>query len=137
LSIFRTNNTTLVPQPQASESAPRRGGVESLTNTNWLDRNKEKNSITLPEIGNNFEESLALVLSVAVQVNKLLASKMNLTTLEVMAQKELCQESISVLGRQMELAQDFSDQRSQWVTLSPLKFERLRSSKPINAPEVQ
>jgi hypothetical protein len=53
LRISRPNNTTLVPQPQASESAPRRGGVESLTNTNWLDRNKENNSITLPEIGNN------------------------------------------------------------------------------------
>jgi hypothetical protein len=33
---------------------------------------------------------------------------------------------ISVLGRQMDLAQDFSDQRSQWETLSALKFKRSR-----------
>ena len=43
--------STLVPQ--ASDSVPRRKEIESLTNTNWLDRNKENDSITLPEIGNN------------------------------------------------------------------------------------
>jgi len=51
LRASRPNNSTLIPQTTTSESASRRSGLESLT-TNWLDRNKENDSITLPEIGN-------------------------------------------------------------------------------------